>query len=179
MGARGGDLVRARASGRSAEVIEGVLHLRFVPLLGYVQVWVGRSQADPATVEVLERAVVDPDLLDRECGLSQDAGWRAVHDLDAAIAEGLVPAERDRQGGSWADMLGKLRELTAPLLDARWTAADEVHQEESWEYGDSVAIDFVRGDEAIEVELYETGEVDVFNAHPTPESEADDEPVGP
>jgi hypothetical protein len=174
MGARSGDLVRARTSDRAAEVVEGILHLRLVPMLGYVQVNVGGHSVEPATVEVLECGALDPDTLDRGDPLIHDPGWRPVHDLDRAVAEGLVTPSRIRQGGTWADMFARLDTMIAPLINSGWARSD-TDNEESAEYGDSVSCELRREDTAIWVELYEDGGIVVYpvSNEPDPDPDAD------
>ena len=157
--------MRARSSDRDAETVEGVLHLRYVPDLDDVQVNVetdkGDSPVDPASVVVIRPAVVSPDSLDRNDPLFEWPGWHAVHDLDQAIADGLVPKQRNRQGGTWQDLTNSLETLTQPLIDAGWQRG-EYYKEDSWEYGDSVAYDFLRDEAVISVEYFEDESLDVY-----------------
>jgi len=165
MGAMSGDLVRARLSDRDTEPVEGILHLRYVPNLDYVQVNVqtdkGDAPIDPASVEVIQQSVVSPDSLDREDPLFDFPGWRAFHDLDQAITDELVLKERQRQGGTWQDLTNSLEALTQPLIDAGWQRG-EYYKEDSWEFGDSVAYDFRRNETVISVEYFEDETLDVY-----------------
>jgi hypothetical protein len=171
-GPMSGDLVRARTSDRDAVVVEGVLHLRYVPMLHYVQVAVDVGDlshaVDPVSVEVLTRGVVDPDFMDLRDPVFDTPGWHAEHDLEQAVAHGMVTAERVREGGSWQDLFDRLTEAVQPLVDAGWSRTGSFHRD-SWEYGDDVSYMLQRGDTEIEIQYYEYGRFDVFPS---------DDPIG-
>jgi hypothetical protein len=157
-GAQDGDLVRARIDDRNAEVVVGVLRLRHVPSLNYVQVHVvtddGFERVDPASVEVIEVGAFVVSNSDLEDPLKGDPGWRRITDLDAAISEGLVEPARLRQGGTWEDMEERLRNLASPLLESGWSVFD-TDRNTSGESGDSVHLILNREDTTIDLELYE------------------------
>jgi hypothetical protein len=150
---------------RDRPAIEGVLQLRFVPSLNYVQVLVlrrggGYDDVEPDSVEVLRRGAVSVEDIEAGEPLISEPGWRRIADLDQARAEGLLPRARVRAGGTWTDMRHRLDGVVAPLVQARQVFRE--YAEDSWEYGDSVAYDLQRGTERIEVELYEDGPIDVW-----------------
>ena len=180
MGAMSGDLVRAETVERDARIVEGILHLRYVPL-GYVQVNVedsdGSHPVDPASVVVVESGVVSADALDDADPLRSDPGWRAVHDLERAIIEERLPKKRQRRGGRWRDLFDSLDVLVQPLVDAGWQRG-ESYQEDSSEYGDSVAYAFRRNELEISVEYFEDGGLTVYPAS-TQTDEDDSEPTEP
>ena len=91
---RDGDRVRAVEDSREATVVEGVLRLRLVPSLDYVQVHVIGPpgyfwSVDPASVEVIEPEVAFVPDDELEDPLRKQPGWRRITDLHAAMAEGL------------------------------------------------------------------------------------------
>lgn len=104
-GPRDGDLVRAVEDKREGKTVEGLLVLRYVPKLEYVQVMVATSlgtwrDVDPATIEVLEPG--EPHV-DRDDPVGHQEGWREVTDLDAAIAAGLVQTARSKQDSTYSN----------------------------------------------------------------------------
>lgn len=155
-----GDLVRAVTADRSADVVEGVLQLRHVPALDYVQVLVLGDErswfVDPASIEVLESGLVDPAQLEADDPVRHDPGWRSHRDLAEAMAAGLVHAVPERRGGSWADLHEALAGIVAPLVKAAWTV-EETGQDSEAGWGDSVHCDLSRNGQHIEVELIEDG----------------------
>jgi hypothetical protein len=167
--ARTGDFVKALVVSRDPAVVEGILHLRFVPTLGYVQVNVitdgGMYAVDPDSIEVLRSGAVAIAELEDGDPLTSDAGWRRIVDLDKARGEDLVSPTRIREGGTWEDMFASLDQIVAPLLHAGWRNVKE-WSEESWEHGDSVAYDFERAATGIEIELYEEGRIVAWSVEP-------------
>ena len=159
-GPQSGDWVKALVDARESPAIEGVLHLRHVPSLDYVQVNVvaaGRIHAvDPDSVEVLKPQYLSVEELEASDPLTDEPGWRRVVDLDVARVEGLVQAAVARQGGTWADLLATLTTLVSTLHEAGWQTVRQ-HSEESGEHGDSVLVDLERSGVSIEIEFYEHG----------------------
>lgn len=99
MGARKGDLVRARGGGSDRETVEGILNLRYRKAWNRVLVDVilpsGLSvSVDPKSVEVLEPGKMSADLLDSRDPLCWEDGVLPIRDLDAAMRQGLVQPER-------------------------------------------------------------------------------------
>jgi hypothetical protein len=129
---RSGDLVRALTANRDAKAVEGILHLRYIPGLDYVQVNVnvdGRLvPVDPASVDVVRRRAVPIGRLEADDPTVSVDGWRRVDDLDDAIVEGLVQLVA-RDGLTWDDLWERLRRVRQPLLDAGWQVLDEDHEE--------------------------------------------------
>jgi hypothetical protein len=143
-GPRSGDRVRANRSNRDALEVEGILYLRYVPSLDYVQVTLldesGRlDNVNPATVKVVEAGVVDIEQLEDGEPLIGDPGWRRVTDLDAAIAEGLVSLESSDEM-SWDALLEQMRGVLKPLVDAGW----EVVREETEQSEDDCVVCLLR-----------------------------------
>ena len=104
---RTGDRVRAERSHRDATPVTGILHLRFIPSLNYVQVNVvldsGRSvSVDPQSVGVVEAGVVPVEELEANDPVVSDPGWRRVIDLDGATSRGPRPT-----GGPRRAVLGR------------------------------------------------------------------------
>jgi hypothetical protein len=167
--ARTGDWVKARVDSRDPAYVEGVLHLRFVPTLGYVQVNVISGgdvyDVDVDSIEVLRSRAVPVAELEVDDPLTRDAGWRRIVDLDQARSEGLLSPTRVRNGGTWGDMHASLDQIVAPLVEAGWCKVRE-WSEESWEHGDSVAYDLERAAERIEVEFYEDGRIIAWAVEP-------------
>lgn len=155
-----GDRVRAIVDRRGDEVVEGILNLRYIPSLDYIQVNVvvdrNIRSVRPDSVVCLEAGCVAPEALEAIDPLYGRPGWRPVRDLADAMASGLVPPAVDRVGGSWDDLFAALRSLAAPLLAGGWEVTD-TWRDESWEYGDSVFYFFGRGDQTIELEYDEHG----------------------
>ena len=99
MGARKGDLVRARGAGADRETVEGILNLRYRKAWKSLMVDVilpnGLSvSVDPTSVEVLEAGKMSADLLDARDPISWEDGAISIRDLDAAMRQGLVRPER-------------------------------------------------------------------------------------
>jgi hypothetical protein len=98
MGAKKGDLVRAKSSGPDRATVEGILNLRYRKAWNRVLVDVmtskGPVSVDPRSVEVLEPRKVLPEVLDAADPMSWEDGVRSIRDLDAALAEGLIQPER-------------------------------------------------------------------------------------
>jgi hypothetical protein len=143
-GPRSGDRVRANRSNREALEVEGILYLRYVPSLDYVQVTLldesGRlDNVNPATIKVVEAGVVDIEQLEDGEPLIGEPGWRRVTDLDAAIADGLVTLESG-DGMSWDALLEEMRGILKPLVDAGW----EVIREETEQSEDDCVVCFLR-----------------------------------
>ena len=127
-GAHSGDRVRARTADRDASEVVGILHLRYIATLDYVQVNVnldGRLvPVDPASVEVLDTAVVPVRTLERGDPMVRVVGWRRIVSLADAIEAGLVnPVERD--GLTWDDLRTRMMRTAQPLIDVGWTLIDE------------------------------------------------------
>ena len=166
-GARDGDLVRAVTSDRDANVVSGVLRLRHVPSLDYVQVHLQDEEGswhriNPCSVTVVEAGVHVVPTRELDDPLVGEPGWRRVVDLDQAIAEGLVTPTHDRRGGSWDEFAGRLLGLAAPLLDDGWVITDEERQDGD-EFGDSVHLVLNRDENTIEIELYEDDYLVLWN----------------
>lgn len=152
-----GDHVRAVEDRRSARLVEGILYLRFVPSLSYVQVQVLTSEAmftvDPRTIEVIKPAVVTIEALEVEDPITKDPSWRRIEDLaQAAAGDGLLEAH-DTTGGTWEEMFADLDAIVAPLVAAGWKIRDRL-QEESSAHGDSVMCSLKRGRARIDVEYF-------------------------
>jgi hypothetical protein len=151
VGARAGDIVRAVIDARDAGYVEGELDLCYVGSLNYVQVHVltddGFVSVVPESIEVL-----------RISGLSTEelADRWTVFDLDYAVAQGLVSPTQPRVGGSWADMVGRLDWLVAPLLQDGWQIIEKMQQRV--EFGrDLVGYILEREGTTIDIELYDDG----------------------
>ena len=174
-----GDLVRAVEASREAEIVEGVLRLRHVPSLDYVQVHVIGPpgyffRVDPASVEVIRRGVEPVSADELEDPLRGDPGWRRITDLDTAIAEGLVPPVKKRPNISWSEMEDRLDRVTAPLVAAGW---DIVYRdrEASDQYGDSVFLDVERDELSMQLQYFED---DYLAVWPLEASDEDDDDLG-
>lgn len=185
-GPRSGDLVRAFEDRRRAMLLEGILYIRYVPILDYVQVAVIEDghlyDADPETIEVLRRAAVSVETLVRDDPLRSTRGWRQVDTLDQARAQGLVLPPISRDGVPWADLLKELDSRVAPLLAAGWKITEH-DQDESFNYGDSVSYRLERGALAILIEYHQSAEVrgDWLQGKPAQQNPAtpSDEPSEP
>lgn len=180
-GPRNGDWVRARVDTRDPTFVVGVLVLRHVPRLNYVQVCVEAGErshfVDPGSIEVLKPRLLSLEELEEGDPVTYDAGWRRFVDLDDAIAQGLVGAVREREGGTWADMVAQLDRTVAPLLAAGWSGF-HIDREESDVYGDSVTFELDRDrDEPIQIELYEYGRILVWRAEPSADPDNPDPPL--
>ena len=177
-----GDWVRAVVDNRDAETVEGILHLRYVPSLRYVQVNViadgGLRNVRHDSIEVLRPGAVKVGELEASDPLVGDEGWRRILDMDQARAEGLLPPQVERLGGSWDDMFEAMHERVVPLLDAGWLLTGREH-EESWEHGDSVFYDLERGATHLNLEYYEHGQFVAYPNEPRPEAEWDGDPTEP
>jgi hypothetical protein len=127
-----GDLVTAVTANRDASKITGILQLRYVPSLDYVQVLVRDGDrvvsVDPDSVEVIERHVVPVERLEHGDPLVGSPGWRRLDDLDDAVRQGLVqPVVRD--GLTWGDLRERMRSVVRPLVDAGWVVVEEGTEE--------------------------------------------------
>jgi hypothetical protein len=172
--------VRAVDDDRDAAVVEGVLHLRYVPSLNYVQVDVvvdgdGLHSVRPDSIEVVQPDAVAVEDLEAEDPLLDETGWRRIVDLQQAEDEGLLQPPVERVGGSWDDLFDDLRRRVQPLLDAGWTLVS-TDREESSGFGDSVFYDLERDDVTIELEYYEHAQL---VAYPVGDDEKDDEITEP
>ena len=162
-GPRTGDLVRARVDPRDGSIVEGVLHLRHIPTLDYVQVRVYGDfgyEVDPSSIEVVRRGVMSVEELEKSDPVRGDPGWRRIVDLDEAQREGLIRAVV-RRGGSWADMFDRLNRVAASLVEAGWAVFDQDQSPDSKD-GDSVSYMLERGGTSIELGLDEHGCVYFF-----------------
>lgn len=178
-GARTGDWVRARKDRRETIIVEGVLFVRYIPGLNYVQVHVAGHPVEPDSVEVVTPRFMPPEEVHSTDPMMAEPGRRSIDDLDQARAEGLLPPIRVREGGTWSDMWQRLDRVVAPLLDAGWRR-EGWNEEDSWEYGDSVSYELERAGEQIELELelYEHGHIDVCRNEVEQEVDLDEEPTG-
>lgn len=158
---RSGDRVGAIADDREARSVEGILYLRHVPSPEHVQVQVvvdgGIWMVTPESIEVLVPREVPVEELEAHDPLVCQPSRRRITDLAEAAERGLLP-ESTRVGGTWDDMFDELELRARPMLDAGWRLVS-TEQEESWEHGDSVFYDLERGDEAVELEYYEHGQL--------------------
>lgn len=162
--AASGDLVRARRDDRDAAFVEGVLYLRYVPPVGYVQVWVGKARVEPETVTVLRRGVVSAEELQRNDPLSKDPQWRRISDLATAARQGLLPRPTVRNGDSWEQLFALADELTAPLLHAGWTVTGrQTETGDASDPGESVILLLARDGRQISIELFDQGRVDLWS----------------
>ncbi len=151
-----GDRVRAVEDCRSARQVEGILNLRFVPSLSYVQVEVhtsgGLFNVDPRTIKVIEPAVFTVEALEANDPITNDPSWRRIVDLAQAAEEDLLRLH-DTTGGSWEEMFADLDAIVAPLVTDGWEVLDRL-QEESSAHGDSVICSLSRGTAQIDVEYF-------------------------
>ena len=179
---RSGDWVRAVADSRDAEAVEGILHLRYVPSLRYVQVNViadgGLRNVRHDSIEVVRPGEVPVGELEASDPLVGDEGWRRILDMDQARAEGLLPQQVERLGGTWDDMFAAMHERVVPLLDAGWLLTGREH-EESWEHGNSVFYDVERGTTHLNLEYYEHGQFVAYPNEERPEEDWDGDPTEP
>lgn len=167
---------------RDRQAVEGVLRLRHIPSLDYVQVRVeeelGQWFVDPASVTVVRQGVAvvgDEEVVDLVRG---DPGWRRITDLELATAEGLVSEARVRPGGSWTDMAARADGLVAALVEAGWRMYGH-ERDISERFGDSVSC-MLTGPREIQVELYEDGYVIVWALDsPSEDDEGDDDEPSP
>jgi hypothetical protein len=177
-----GDRVRARTADRRATAVEGVLHLRHVPSLGYVQVLVladeGTHSVDPASIEVIQMDTVQAETLERDDPLRNEPGWRPVRDLEDARAAGLVQPARDFHGVTWADLFAGMDLLVQPLLDAGWKVTEKL-EEASFPDGDSSLYSLERAGELIDLERFEDGAVVVHPGGDGSLEDSDGEPTEP
>jgi hypothetical protein len=177
-GARDGDLVRAVENTRQPGTVEGILRLRHVPSLDYVQVHVlgldgGYFSVDPASVEVIRHGVgfvSDEDLADP---LRGEPGWRRIIELDAAIAEGLVPPVQKRPDISQSEMDDRLDVAAAPLVAAGWTTSPHDF-EESAQFGDCVLFEVARDGVTLLLEYYEDDCLVVWPLEPSGKADEDE-----
>lgn len=161
---RKGDLVRAGLTDRSGEWVEGVLTIRYVRSLSHIEVSVGDTPVDAWKVTVVQRGVATPDAMDTADPLFDDPGWRRYHDLEAAIATGLVPAARTRTGGTWAEMGARLEAAIAPMLAAGWVELpDERDRDYDGAAGDLLSYQLIRGDAHVEVGLRQDDAICVWD----------------
>lgn len=162
--ARTGDLVRARVED-SERVVEGILQLRYVPALDYVQVLVdsasGTNFVDHRTVQVLERRARDPKSLESGDPLVEEPGWRRVRDLAEAERRGLLPAVRDVAFPTWEALERELDRLVAPLLVCGWTLASR-NEDPNAVDGNELLYTLFRGQLVIDVALGDTGFINVY-----------------
>lgn len=172
---RSGDWVRCVEDNRDAAVLEGLLHIRLVPSLGYAQVNVlvdGHPRAViPESIQVLRGQAASLEELEATDPLVGEAGWRRVVNLEEARSEGLLPPPLERVGGTWDELLAMLHERALPLLEAGWTLTS-TDREESWEFGDSVFYDLERDGLILNLEYYEHGQL---VAYPVADSASEDE----
>lgn len=178
-----GDWVKALIDERNPRQIEGVLHLRLVPLLNYVQVNVIEDgdghvhSVNPDSIEVLRPGAVN--IADLEADeLIGDKGWRRIADLNQAHTEGLITRTRIRRGGSWDDMFERLQVLSSPLIGTGWKRFDS-SLEDSWEYGDSVSNMLEREGTSIELEYYEQARLVAYSHELSDEEANGGEPTPP
>ena len=104
---RTGDWVTARLASGRGERVEGLLDVRHVPALDYVQVEVllpsgALRSVDPDTVVVLEEQRVPTERVQADDPLRGDEGWRPVASVTEARAAGLEtqPRRRPPDGGA-------------------------------------------------------------------------------
>jgi hypothetical protein len=174
---RTGDWVTAISDNRDAKLVEGVLHLRHVPSLGYVQVLVHDTRLEdvnPDSIQVIRPAAMPIEELEGSDPLRNEPTWRRIESLDDARSADLLLPAIERVGGTWDDLFAGLRTAVSPLIEVGWKALKE-HREESWEYGDSVSINLRRAGESLEIEYYADGQLAVHRNDAEQEVEDDDE----
>jgi hypothetical protein len=178
---RSGDRVLAVVDSRDAETVEGILHIRYVPLLQYAQVNVivdGRLRSvRPESIEVIRRGEVPVRELEAPDPVVGDDGWRRIVDIDQARDEGLLLSQTERTGETWDDLFAALHERVLPLLDAGWILTG-TEQEESAEFGDSVFYGLQRGTTVLNIEYYEHGQLVAYPVEERP-ADWDGEPEEP
>ncbi len=171
MGAKSGDVVRARSANEPDREIEGVLLLSYVPIFRNLQVDVFADDrawyVDPRSIRVLKSArKPKPVFLQGDIpeGLVKEklvAMIPQVKDLDEAIGAGLVHAKGPEQGGPWTVIEERLSDLVAPLVAAGWEPGGTYYDSE-WRYG-AIATYALRSDGTdLLVELYDHGQVTVY-----------------
>lgn len=138
-------VVRALSDDREQQVVEGILILRLVETLNYVQVTV-RSEDESVSVRPSSIEVLRPS----DISVEHDEGQS---DLAGATQAGLIKPEWTQPGGTWEEMTAALDSAVAALLGAGWAIVD-TFAEVSSEHGDSVGYDLRRGDVTIEIEYY-------------------------
>jgi len=167
-----GDLVTGIEDRLDGGEVLGVLRLRYVPLLDYVQAVVetpeGAQFVDPGSVRVVRLAfdVVQDDDLNEP--LRDDPGWRRVVSLDAARADGLLRRPLVPAGLRAADIEERLRRITAPLVTVGWRVVEFNH----WTDPDEVTshCELERAGTAIEVAYCCTDDdVKLWDATPSPD----------
>jgi hypothetical protein len=172
-----GDFVRARVDERDGDLVEGVLHLRYIPACDYVQVRVYTGAAgfavDPASIEVIRREEVSIEELEATDPVVGEPGWRRIDSLEEAMGEGLIlPVVR--AGGSWQDLFDRLHRTIEPLLQAGWIVFDE-DRDTSSEYGDSVSYMLERDAAAMQLEMFADGVLVYYPLDNEPDDEAPSE----
>ncbi len=182
MGPRTGDLVRARTDERDASVVEGVLHLRFVPALNYVQVIVlnddGAYNVDPDSIEILQASVAKAKDIERNDPLRGELGWRPMGSLEEAQAKGLVPVARAYGGATWSDLFARGDQLVQSLLESGWVVTER-YAETSYGDPQSVMYSLQRNGEMIDVERYEDDVVVAYRGGANPDEAGEDEATEP
>jgi hypothetical protein len=160
-----GDRVSAVEDRRAARHVQGILNLRFVPSLSYVQVEVltseGLFDVDPRTIEVIEPAVATIEALEADDPITKDPSWRRIVNLAQAAEEDLLELH-DITGGTWEEMFADLDAIVAPLVTDGWEILDRL-QEESSAHGDSVMCSLKRGRTHIDVELFHDSGLQVWD----------------
>lgn len=182
MGPRTGDLVRARTDERDSSVVEGVLHLRFIPALNYVQVVVlqdhGAFNVDPGSIEILQTSVGKVEDIERNDPLRGQVGWRPMGSLEEAQAEGLVPVARAYGGVTWSDLFARGDQLVQSLLESGWIVTER-YAETSYGDPQSVLYSLQRSGEMIDVERYEDDVVVAYSGGASSDDAGEDEPTEP
>lgn len=175
-----GDLVRAAVDSRDGETVEGVLHIRHVPSLDYVEITVaadGRScPVVPESVEVIQPGRAAAKDLEAGDPLPEAPGSRVIASLDEVARAGLLPETRVREGGSWDDLFDELARRAQALLDAGWRLVS-TDRDVSREYGDSVFWDLEREGQTVELEYYEHGQLVAYPVSDSDDGNDDGEPT--
>jgi len=176
--ASSGDWVSAQLDTRDATTIEGILYLRYVPALAYVQVRVDGHNVDPHSVIILRPGAISIESLEEGDPVVSDPAWRRIPDLDTARSERLLTDSEVREGGTWEDMFGRLDELVAPLIAASWQVQRSIQETEaSWEYGESVIYVLARRNALAEVEMFDDTGVHLWDAGESADPDEPDPPL--
>lgn len=178
---RTGDRVVAVPDRRNSTAVEGILHLRHVPIWNYVQVLVIDGRGTPVevradTIEVLDVGVVPAEQVEATDPLREEPGRRRIKSLEQARQLGLLRPSAVRTDLSWDDLFDLLDTTIEPLLVARWVEVGR-EQEESWEYGDSVTAHLERHGRLLEIEVYEDRYLLVWPGGPSEDPDGISEPL--
>jgi hypothetical protein len=160
--------------------LEGILHLEWWHSRDCARALVQDTPVIARSIEVLEAGVVPADSFDAEdkkAAWPSTEYWRPVHDLDEALAQGLLCHECLREPKFREDTAARTTEAIGPLLEAGWQL--DVEDRSTWDQVFTVSKSLERDGTGVEVTCFEDNSWVTVYTYPSDYEGDPDNPMEP